>query len=83
MNCGSQNFQASAHGALSTSAAERALRVSERRNKKDKQLVIASSSPCSSKSTTEETSYVTRKEKKVSLLMWANLCDMEKGENII
>jgi hypothetical protein len=26
---------------------------------------------------------VTRKEKKVSLLMWANLCDKEKGENII
>jgi hypothetical protein len=83
MNCGSHKFQATARGGLSTRAAERALRVSERRKKKvclkTLYLVSASSSACNAESTIEETSgetYVSPvqqlkgKEKKVSLMLF-------------
>jgi hypothetical protein len=82
MNCDSLNFQATARGGLSTKAAERALRVSERHKKKvcmkSRYLVTASSSAGTAASTTEESSrdtYVNPvkqlkgKEKKVSLLL--------------
>jgi hypothetical protein len=82
MNCDSLNFQATARGGLSTKAAERALRVSERHKKKvcmkTRYLVTASSSAGTAASTTEESSrdtYVNPvkqlkgKEKKVSLLL--------------
>jgi hypothetical protein len=82
MNCDSLNFQATARGGLSTKAAERALRVSERHKKKvctkSRYLVTASSSAGTAASTTEESSRDTYvdpvkqlkgKEKKVSLLL--------------
>jgi hypothetical protein len=82
MNFDSLNFQATARGGLSTKAAERALRVSERHKKKvcmkTQYLVTASSSAGTAESTTEESSgesYVNPvkqlkgKEKKVSLLL--------------
>jgi hypothetical protein len=75
-------FQATARGGLSTSAAESALRVIERRKKKvclkTRYIVCATSSACTAESTTEESSgefYVNpvqqlkAKEKKVSLLL--------------
>jgi hypothetical protein len=74
-------FQATACRGLSTSTAERALRVSERRKKvclKAQYTVCATSSACTAESTTEESSgefYVNPvqqlkgKEKKVSLLL--------------
>jgi hypothetical protein len=78
MNCDSLNFQATAREGLSTKAAERALRVSERHRKKvcmkTRYLVTAGTA----ESTTEESSgetYVNSvqqlkgKEKKVSLLL--------------
>jgi hypothetical protein len=53
-------FQATARGGLSTSTAERALRVSERRKKKvclkTRYTVRTTSSACTAESTTEESS---------------------------